>query len=370
MASDIYALICSPKLLKTKHLIMLQIIKKAYGKTADGQSVELYSLSNGSQMEVDICIYGGTITAIKVPDKEGKLDNVVLGFDKLEDYLGEHPKIGVTIGRYANRIAKGKFSLEGKEYNLTQNENDNHIHGGNEGFDKKVWKTKTVIEADKAILELNCQSFDGEEGYPGNLNVKVTYTLTVDGSLVIQYKATTDKTTIVNLTNHSYFNLNLSQQTDIKQHYLTIQADYYLPIDSTSIPTGEIKSVKNTAFDLRKPQSIQSILDKNAEEINQTNGIDHCFVLKQTNDLDMKLAAILFEPESKRKLEVFTSEPGVQVYTGNFLSPKFGFQPHQALCLETQHFPDSPNQAYFPSTVLSPHQDFVSTTIYKFSVED
>lgn len=347
---------------------MLQITEQAYGTITQGQPIELYSLSNGS-MEVKICTYGGIITAIRVPDKEGKIENVVLGFDKLENYLGKHPKIGATIGRYANRIAKGKFRLEGKEYVLAQNKNGNHIHGGNEGFDTKVWKAQTAIEDDKVILELHYHSPDGEEGYPGNLDVKMTYYLTLDGSLGIQYEASTNQATIVNFTDHSYFNLNLADQAGIKEHYLTIQADYYLPIDATSIPTGDIKSVENTAFDLRNPQTIQSIFAQNMDEIKQTNGLDHCFVLQQVNSPEVKLAATLIETQSKRKLEVFTSEPGIQVYTGNFLDPQLGFQPHQAICLETQHFPDSPNQPHFPSTVLLPDQDFVSTTIYKFSVE-
>lgn len=347
---------------------MLQITKQPYGTTTKEESVELYSLSSGL-MEVDICTYGGIITAIRVPDKDGKVENVVLGFDKLEGYLGKHPKIGATIGRYANRIAKGKFTLEGKDYELTQNKNGNHIHGGNEGFDKKVWEATTAITNEKAILELYYHSPDREEGYPGNLDVKVTYSLSLDGSLGIQYEAFTDKPTIVNFTDHSYFNLNLANQTTIKQHHLSVQADHYLPIDSTSIPIGEIKSVENTAFDLRNSQKIQSVFAQNSDEISQTNGLDYCFVLKQVNSPEVKLAATLREPQSKRKLEVFTSEPGIQVYTGNFLDPQLGFQPHQAVCLETQHFPDSPNQPHFPSTVLLPNQHFISTTIYKFSVE-
>ena len=252
---------------------MLQIIEQPFGRTADGKSVEMYTLLNGFNMEVEILTYGGIIKTIKVPNEQGVAENVVLNFDQLENYLNKHPKIGVTVGRYANRIAKGKFTLDGKEYALSQNKNGNHIHGGDQGFDKKVWKARTGIVEDKAILQLSYTSEDGEEGYPGNLKVIVTYYLSVDGSLGIQYEATTDKPTIVNFTDHSYFNLNLNNQADIKQHELSVLADRYLPIDNTSIPLGELKSVEGTAFDLRKPQTIQSVFDKKSSEIEQTNGL-------------------------------------------------------------------------------------------------
>lgn len=348
---------------------MLQIIEQPFGNTPDGREVELYTLLNGYNMEVEITNYGGIITAIKVPNKDGKAENVVLGFDSLDGYLGKHPKIGATIGRYANRIAHGKFDLEGKTYTLAQNKGDHHIHGGNEGFDRKLWKVRTGISEDKAILQLSYTSPDGEEGYPGKLEVKLTYYLTIDGALGIQYEANTDQPTVVNLTDHSYFNLNLTNHSSIHQHELSVAATHYLPADDSSIPTGEIKKVDQTAFDLRKPQSIQAIFDKNDPEMQKTNGLDHCFALKDSNDPEMILAAKLSEPESGRMLEVLTTEPGVQVYTGNFLSPTLGFQPHQAVCLETQHFPDSPNKPNFPSTTLLPGQKFVSTTLYKFSVE-
>lgn len=348
---------------------MLQIIEQPFGNTPDGREVELYTLLNGYNMEVEITNYGGIITAIKVPNKDGKAENVVLGFDTLDGYLGKHPKIGATIGRYANRIAHGKFELEGKAYTLAQNKGNHHIHGGTEGFDRKIWKVRTGIGEDKAILQMSYTSPDGEEGYPGKLEVKVTYYLTLDGTLGIQYEANTDQPTVVNFTDHSYFNLNLTKQPNIHQHQLLVMADHYLPADEDSIPTGELRKVDNTAFDLRTPQSIQSIFDKNDSEIEKTKGLDHCFALKDSNDTEMILAAKLSEPESGRVLEVLTTEPGVQVYTGNFLSPTLGFQPHQAICLETQHFPDSPNQPQFPSTTLLPEQKFVSTTLYKFSVE-
>ncbi|EAY29620.1 aldose 1-epimerase [Microscilla marina ATCC 23134] len=349
---------------------MLQIIEQPFGNTADGRPVELYTLLNGYNMEVEITNYGGIITAIKVPGKNGKAENVVLGFKSLDGYLGKHPKIGATVGRYANRIAQGKFQLEGKAYNLAQNKGKHHIHGGTEGFDRKVWKVRTGISEDKAILQMSYTSPNGEEGYPGNLEVKVTYYLTLDGSLGIQYEASTDQPTVVNFTNHSYFNLNLAHRADIKNHQLAIKADRYLPANDESIPTGELKPVDNTSFDLRTPQSIQSIFDQKHPEIEKTKGLDHCFVLKDINAPEVKLAATLTDPESKRVLEVFTSEPGIQVYTGNFLDPALGFAPHQAVCLETQHFPDSPNKPQFPPTTLLPDQKFVSTTLYKFSVED
>jgi len=349
---------------------MLQIIEQPFGKTTDGKSVESYTLLNGFNMEVEILTYGGIIRTIKVPNGQGVAENVVLGFDTLNPYLDKHPKIGATVGRYANRIAKGKFSLDGKEYALAQNNKGNHIHGGLQGFDKKVWKAKTGIVEDKAIVQLSYTSEDGEEGYPGQLQVVLTYYLTIDGSLGIQYEATTDQPTVVNFTDHSYFNLNLEGQVDIKQHELSVLADRYLPIDETSIPLGELKPVEGTAFDLRNSQTIQSVFDQQAEEITQTNGLDHCFVLKDENSEEVKLAATLVESTSKRKLEVFTSEPGIQVYTGNFLDTALGFQPHQAVCLETQHFPDSPNQSHFPTTVLRPEEKFVSTTLYKFSTID
>lgn len=349
---------------------MLQIIEQPFGKTTDGTPVHSYTLLNGFNMEVEILTYGGTIRTIKVPNEQGVAENVVLGFDTIDPYLNKHPKIGATVGRYANRIAKGAFTLDGKTYNLAKNKSGNHIHGGAEGFDKKVWRAKTGIVEDKAILQLSYTSEDGEEGYPGTLKVVMLYYLTIDGSLGIQYEATTDQPTVINFTDHSYFNLNPEEQADIKQHELTVSADRYLPINETSIPLGELKSVEGTAFDLRTAQTIQSVFDQQADEIKQTNGLDHCFVLKDENSDEVKLAATLTEPKSKRKLEVFTSEPGIQVYTGNFLDPTLGFQPHQAICLETQHFPDSPNQSHFPTTVLRPGEKFVSTTLYKFSTLD
>ena len=347
--------------------IMADITKEAFGKTADGKPVELYTLRN-ARAEVRIMTYGGTIVSLKVPDRDGKLGDVVLGYNSLDGYLKSSPYFGCITGRYANRIARGKFSLNGRDYTLAKNNDENHLHGGVKGFDKVVWEAKEVKVKNGVGIELHYLSKDGEEGYPGNLAVTVVYTLTDDG-VRIDYAATTDKPTVVNLTNHSYF--NLAGVGSILEHEMMINADRFTPVDATLIPTGELRSVKGTPFDFTKPTAIGARINQNDDQLTRGRGYDHNFVISG-GDGKLKLAARVYEPTTGRVLETYTTEPGVQLYTGNFLdgsiTGKGGqvYQQRYGFCLETQHFPDSPNQPKFPSTVLKPGQKYTSTTIYKF----
>jgi aldose 1-epimerase len=351
----------------------MSIIKTDFGKTADGQSVDLYTLTNNHGVVAKITNYGATVTEIHTPDKNGKMADVVLGFDNLKDYMGPgNPFFGTIAGRYANRIARGKFTLNGKEYTLATNNGPNHLHGGIKGFDKKVWRAAPLPSNNGPSLALTCVSADGEEGYPGTLTTTVTYTLTNDNGLRIDYRATTDKPTVLNLTNHSYFNLHGSGSgKDILDHVLMLNADNYTPVDDTLIPTGEIKSVKGTIFDFTSPKPIGQDIAKTP---GNPNGYDHNFVLNG-KDGEVKLCAKVSDPDTGRTMEVWTSQPGVQLYTGNFLkgdASVIGGKPytkHYAFCLETQHFPDSPNHPSFPSTTLNPGQTFTSTTIYKFGTK-
>jgi aldose 1-epimerase len=351
-----------------------KIGKQPFGKTADGTSVELYTLTNSSGVEAKIMTYGGIVVSLKVPDRNGKLDDVVLGYDGLDGYLTSHPYFGTITGRYANRIAKGKFTLDGREYTLAQNNGENHLHGGIKGFDKVVWKAREVKIKDGVGVELTYVSRDGEEGYPGNLSVTVTYTLTNKNELKIVYAATTDKATIVNLTNHSYFNLAGPKAGDILGHELMLNADRFTPVDRTLIPTGELRSVKGTPMDFTKPTAIGARIEQKDEQLLFGLGYDHNWVLNKTG-ASLTLAARVYEPTTGRVMEVYTTEPGIQFYTGNFLdgtiTGKGGkvYQKRYGFCLETQHFPDSPNKPSFPSTVLRPSRKYTQTTVYKFSTK-
>jgi aldose 1-epimerase len=346
--------------------------KVAYGKTADGQQVDLYTLTNNKGMEAAITNYGGIVVSLKTPGHGGQLADVVLGFDSLGGYLKDHPYFGAIIGRYGNRIAKGRFKLNGVEYKLATNNGENHLHGGIKGFDKVVWAARDVSTPEAAALELTYLSKDGEEGYPGNLSVTVVYTLTDNNELRIDYTATTDKDTVVNLTNHSYFNLAGEGSGDILGHELMINADAFTPVDAGLIPTGELRKVEGTPFDFRKPAAIGARINAGDQQLLYGKGYDHNFVLNRTGE-GLQLAARVVEPKSGRIMEVLTTEPGIQFYSGNFLDGsvkgkggkvyghRYGF------CLETQHFPDSPNKPNFPSTVLKPGGKYQTTTVYRFS---
>ncbi len=350
------------------------IQKRSWGNF-DGKDVYLYTLRNSSGMEITITNYGGTITTIKAPDRNKHFDDVVLGFDSLDGYTSKSNTgyFGALIGRYANRIAKGTFTLDGKEYHIPTNEPPNMLHGGNRGFNKRVWDAK-VVPGRVPVLELHYLSPDGEEGFPGNLNVTVRYSLDDQNELRIDYAATTDKDTVLNLTNHSYFNLAGPGKGTILNHKLTLEADQFTPIDKTLIPTGAIESVAGTPLDFRKATAIGERINDNYEQLKLAHGYDQNFVLNSGGHDSLALAAKVEDPSSGRVLEVLTTQPGVQFYSGNFLNGKTvgiggPFEYRSALALETQHFPDSPNHSNFPSTVLHPGQRFHETTLYRFSVE-
>ena len=345
-----------------------------YGTTPDGEKVEQYTLRNEEGMEVKIITYGGRITSLKAPDRNGEYEDVVLGFDSLEDYTNDNPFFGALIGRFGNRIAEGKFSLEGEEYTLAQNDGENHLHGGERGFDKVVWKADEE-QSDSNTLRLTYVSEDMEEGYPGKLEILVTYTLNDDNSLDVEYEATTDETTIVNLTQHAYFNLSGDFSEKILDHVVEINADEYLPVDGALIPTGEFREVEGTPFDFTEPTLIGERIDEENEQLLRGLGYDHCWVLNE-QDSGMRFAASALHPESGRFMEVFTNEPGMQFYTGNFLDGTLPVQggegtyaQRSGFCFETQHYPDSPNQDGFPSVVLEPGETYSSKTSFKFSVK-
>jgi aldose 1-epimerase len=346
----------------------MKLEQKRFGQMPDGTEVLIYTLSNKHGVVAKVTEYGALLTELWVPDSAGKLGNIVLGFDNLDRYVQGHPFFGATAGRVANRIAKGKFTLDGKEYTLAVNNAPNHLHGGNVGFDKRVWKSQPLgASSEKVAVEFTYTSPDGEEGYPGNLKVKVVYTLTADNELRIDYTATTDKATPINLTNHSYF--NLAGSGSVLGHRLYLKADRYTPADDTLIPTGEIASVKGTPLDFTKPTAIGARI---AEEMSFAKGYDHNFVLNSGGG-KLALCARVQEPKSGRVMEIWTTEPGVQLYTGNYLDGKIvgiggvAYAQHHGFCLETQHFPDSINKPNFPSVVLQPGQTFKSTTVEKFS---
>jgi aldose 1-epimerase len=344
-----------------------QGVTQASWGQADGKAVNLYTLTNKNGVQVKITNYGGIVTSWMVPDKNDKQSSIVIGFDSLQGYLQKPPYFGALIGRYGNRIGNARFTLDGQTYTLAANDGKNHLHGGNKGYDKVVWDA-TFSDSTPA-LTLNYLSKDGEEGYPGNLKVSVTYTLTDDNELLIDYNAETDKATPVNLTNHCYFNLTGDVKKSILDHTLQIDADNYTPVDATLIPTGEIKSVKGTPFDFTKAEKIGARIGQ------VQGGYDHNYVLNRKDSTSMQLVATLADSISGRKMEVYTVEPGLQFYSGNFLDGTFKqvdgtpINKHTALCLETQHYPDSPNKPKFPSTILRPGQKYHTVTKYKVSVE-
>jgi aldose 1-epimerase len=349
-----------------------QVDQRPFGQTKDGKSVTLFTLKNNSGAEAGIINYGGLVIFLKVPDRNGHVDDVVLGYDKLADYIKDSPYFGAIIGRYGNRIAKGKFTLDGKQYSLAINNGPNSLHGGLVGFDKVVWEPKVVMTSDGPSLELRYTSKDGEEGYPGTLKVKAVYTLTSDNALKLEFTATTDKDTVINLTQHSYF--NLAGKGDILNHVVTIPADKFTPVDSTLIPTGELKPVEGTPFDFRTPTAIGARINQDDQQLKYGGGYDHNWVInKQMGQLT--LMGRVYEPGTGRVLEVFSTEPGLQFYTGNFLDGKLTgkggwvYQFRNGFCMEAQHYPDSPNQPNFPSVVLKPGQVYRNTIIFKFSVQ-
>ena len=347
----------------------MAVNKDSFGSLADGTPVDIYTLKNKAGLEARITTYGGILVSLKVPDRAGVLADVNLGFDTLAGYLGTHPYFGAIIGRYGNRIAKARFAIDGVEYGLAPNNNGNSLHGGIKGFDKVVWKAEAIQVADGVGLRLTYLTKDMEEGFPGNLAVKVVYMLTNANELRIDYEATTDKKTPVNLTNHAYWNLKGEGNGDILGHVLQIEADAITAVDSAAnlIPTGEIVPVAGTPFDFATPHAI-------GERIAQVEGgYDHNFVLRSGGG-KLALAAHVEEPVSGRIMEIWTDQPGIQLYTGNFLDGTVvgkdgkAYQKHYAFCLETQHFPDSPNHPNFPSTILEPGQTYRTTTVHKFSV--
>ena len=345
--------------------------REAFGQMPDGAAVESFTLRNAAGVEVRAISYGGIITFLRVPDRSGTFDDIVLGFDRLDGYLKDPPFFGAIIGRYGNRIAKGQFTLDGATYELATNNGPNHLHGGNKGFDKVLWKAEPV--EGKNAVTFTRTSPDGEEGYPGNLQVQVTYTLTDQNELIVDYRATTDKATVVNLTQHSYFNLAGQASGDILGHELMLNADRYTPVDGTLIPTGELAPVEGTPFDFRTPTAIGARIGDADPQLKNGQGYDHNWVLNRSGD-GLQLAARVVEPKTGRTLEVRTSEPGIQFYSGNFLdgtlTGKQGakYNHRTGFCLETQHFPDSPNQPNFPSTTLRPGEEYRTTTVFTFGV--
>ena len=349
-----------------------QITQQAFGKTTDGTEVSIFTLRNAKGTEARISNYGGLLVSLKVPDRNGNLGDVVLGYDNLADYIKETPYFGALIGRYGNRIARGKFTLDGHEYTLATNNYPNALHGGVKGFDKVVWHPQMTASSDGPSLKLTYLSKDGEEGYPGNLSVTVVYTLLDDNALRVDYTATTDKDTVLNLTQHSYF--NLAGKGDILGHVVMMPADKFTPVDSTLIPTGELRSVEGTPFDFRTPTAIGARINQDDEQLKFGKGYDHNWVFNKSVGDFTKLARV-YEPTTGRVLEVFSTEPGLQFYSGNFLDGtlkgKGGwvYQFRNGFCMEPQHFPDSPNKPQFPSVVLKPGQIYKNLIVFKFSVQ-
>src|SRR5690606_21209183 len=341
------------------------ISKEPFGTTKDSIPVDKYILKNEKGMEISIITYGGIITSWTAPDKNGDYKDIVLGFNNVQGYENGSPYFGALIGRYGNRIANAKFSLDGTEYKLAANDGQNHLHGGVKGFDKVVWKAAEETTDSTASIVLTYLSKDMEEGYPGNLETKVTYTLDNNDELHVLYEATTDKKTVVNLTQHTYFNLSGDFSKSILDTEVSLNADAYLPVDATLIPTGELRPVEGTPFDFRQPKPIAKDIEVENEQLKRGGGYDHCWVLNNQNE-GVRLAATAHDPQTGRLLEVYSDEPGIQLYTGNFLhgtlpSKQGGTYGHRTgFCLETQHYPDSPNQEAFPSVVLNPGDNYVS----------
>ncbi len=344
------------------------VAKKPIGKTPAGIEVDQYTLTNAAGLRVTLMTYGATLTSVCVPDRAGKVENVILTQDSLPDFLHADAYFGATVGRYANRIARGKFKLDGREYTLAVNNSPNHLHGGIKGFDKVVWKAEPVRTADSAGVRFSYVSPDGDEGYPGKLSAQVTYSLTSKNELKMEFVAATDKPTVVNLTNHAYWNLAGAGSGDILGHQLTLLADAYLPVDDGLIPLGEAKAVKDTPMDFTTPHLI-------GERIRQVGaGYDHCYVLSRKDGKNLSLAVRVVEPKSHRTMEIYTTQPAIQLYTGNFLDGTLksggkSYQKHAGFCLEANHYPDSPNHPAFPSTLLKPGETYQETTVHKFGVE-
>lgn len=348
--------------------------KSFYGHTPKGDSIDSFKLKNQNGIEVDIMTYGGIITSLKVPNKEKFSEDVVIGFSNLEQYTKDNPYFGALIGRYGNRIAKGKFTLDGKEYQLAKNNGENSLHGGTEGFHRVVWTAEEFKGGDTATLKLKYVSKDMEEGFPGNLTVYVTYGLHKDNTLDVLYEATTDKKTVVNLTQHSYFNLSGDFTKTILNNEVVIDADTLVAVNENLIPTGKLMDVTNTPFDFRKPKVINKEIEANDDQLKKGLGYDHSWVLNNQGK-GVRFVASTYEPISGRLLEVYTDQPGMQLYTGNFLDGTMpmrngGTYAHRTgLCFETQHYPDSPNQKDFPTTVLKPGESYKTKTTFKFSVK-
>jgi len=358
-----------------KESLPMTLTQASFGKTTDGQEITQYTLTNAG-ITAKVIDYGAILTELHVPDAKGNVADVVLGFDNVKQYETKSPYFGATTGRVANRIAKGKFTLDGKEYTLATNNAPNHLHGGIVGFNKKIWKAETLKTIEGPAVKFSYTSPDGEEGYPGNLAVEVTYTLTKDAELRVDYKATTDKATPINLTHHTYFNLAGQGNGTILKHELELTADHYTPVDATLIPTGNIAKVEGTVFDFRRPAPIGGRIHllKGDAATKDPGGYDLNYVLNNQTG-NVALAAKLHDPSTGRIMEIWTDEPGIQFYTGNFLdgslTGKAGkvYQKHFGLCLETQHYPDSINQPKFPSTVLKPGETYTQTCVHKFYTE-
>lgn len=346
----------------------MSIDSQPMGKTPDGTQVDVYTLTNAHGLQAKIMTYGATLIAMETPDRLGKVANITLSLESLDDYLAGHPFFGSVAGRYANRIAKGRFTLDGVEYKLATNNGPNHLHGGRKGFDKAVWKARSQQDDGSVSVELTHVSPAGDEGYPGRLTATVVYSLTRDNRLVMDYTATTDKATVVNLTNHAYWNLAGTHAGDILDQRLAINAGRYLPVDDTLIPSGELKAVRGTPMDFTAPQAI------GARIAQVKGGYDHCYVLDKKLGEELSLAARAEDSQSGRWIEIYTTQPAIQLYTGNFLDGKLKaqgvvYRKHYGFCLETQHYPDSPNRPEFPSTVLRPGETYRQTTVHYFGAK-
>ena len=359
---------------ETKPEAKSKLTKSDFGKTSEGTAVDLYTMTNAKGIAISIMTYGATVTSIKTPDRNGKFADIALGFDSIDGYLGKIPYFGAVVGRYGNRIAKGRFKLDGHDYKLAINNGPNSLHGGLKGFDKVVWTARDASTATTPAVELTYLSRDGEEGYPGNLTVKVTYTLNDANEVQIDYSATTDKTTVTNITNHTYFNLAGAGSGDILAHQVMLNASLFTPVDAGLIPTGELKPVGLTPFDFTKPMAIGARIDQAGDQqLKFGLGYDHNWVLAKVNAGELSPAAEVIDPASGRLLRVATTQPGVQFYTGNFLDGTIigkggkAYGKRSGLCLETQHFPDSPNRPSFPSTTLKPGETMTSRTVWQFS---
>jgi aldose 1-epimerase len=348
----------------------MDVGKRVFGTLGDGRPVHIYTLINSNGVEARITNYGGALVSLRVPDRHGRMGDVVLGYDTLEEYIGDENYFGCIVGRYANRIAGGRFSLNGVEYRLARNDGVNHLHGGVKGFNKVLWEARETEREDGVGLSLAYLSRHGEEGYPGDLSVRVLYLLTDEDELRIEYAAATDRDTVVNLTHHSYF--NLAGARDVLGHALTIYADHFTPVDETLIPTGELRPIEGTPMDFTEVKAIGADIDADYEQLHFGKGYDHNWVLNEGGE-PLAPAARVYEPATGRAMEVHTTEPGFQLYTGNHLDGVAGkggrtYGPRSGLCLEAQHFPDSPNRPEFPSTILRAGETYTQTTIYRFLV--